>query len=62
MGLGPVLAATPLAQRNGLSVEDVGLWELNEAFAAQVLSCLAAWSDEDFCREVLGFDQCLRAD
>lgn len=56
MGLGPVLAATPLAQRNGLSVEDVGLWELNEAFAAQVLSCLAAWSDEDFCREVLGFD------
>ncbi|OWU83116.1 acetyl-CoA acetyltransferase [Oceanicola sp. 22II-s10i] len=56
MGLGPVLAATPLAQRHGLGVDDVDLWEINEAFAAQVLSCLAAWQDEDFCREVLGYD------
>ncbi|QQA44297.1 acetyl-CoA C-acetyltransferase [Pelagovum pacificum] len=56
MGLGPVLASTPIAQRHGLSVEDIDLWELNEAFAAQVLSCLAAWNDEDFCREVLGMD------
>lgn len=56
MGLGPVLASTPLAQRNALTLEDVGLWELNEAFAAQVLSCVAAWDDADFCREVLGLD------
>jgi acetyl-CoA C-acetyltransferase len=57
MGLGPVLSATPLAQRHGLSVDDIDLWELNEAFAAQVLSCLAAWQDDDFCREVLGYDE-----
>jgi len=54
MGLGPVLASTPLLQRAGLSLQDVELWELNEAFAAQVLACLAAWEDEAFCREVLG--------
>lgn len=54
MGLGPVLASTPLMQRAGLSLQDIELWELNEAFAAQVLACLAAWQDEAFCREVLG--------
>jgi acetyl-CoA C-acetyltransferase len=56
MGLGPVLAATPIAQRHGFGVFDIDLWELNEAFAAQVLACLAAWSDHDFCRDVLGYD------
>ena len=56
MGLGPVLSSTPIVQRHGLGVEDIDLWELNEAFAAQVLSCLAAWNDADFCREVLGLD------
>jgi acetyl-CoA C-acetyltransferase len=54
MGLGPVLSSTALLQRAGLSLGDVELWELNEAFAAQVLACLAAWEDEDFCRRVLG--------
>lgn len=61
MGLGPVLASTPIAQRHGLEVDDVDLWELNEAFAAQVLSCLAAWNDDDFCREVLGFESAFGA-
>ena len=56
MGLGPVLAATPLAQRHGLTCGDIDLWEINEAFAAQVLACLAAWQDDDFCRDVLGYD------
>lgn len=56
MGLGPVLASTPLAQRHSLSVDDVDLWEINEAFAAQVLACLAAWQDDDFCKEILGYD------
>ncbi|MEQ9240146.1 acetyl-CoA C-acetyltransferase [Roseovarius indicus] len=56
MGLGPVLASTPLAQRHGLSVDDVDLWEINEAFAAQVLACLAAWQDDEFCKEILGYD------
>lgn len=54
MGLGPVLASTPLIQRAGLSLQDVDVWELNEAFAAQVLACLAAWEDDAFCRDVLG--------
>src|SRR5574343_1833832 len=45
MGLGPVHAATPLLQRHGLGLDDVDYWELNEAFAAQVLGCLAAWQD-----------------
>ena len=56
MGLGPVLSATPLATRNELGCGDIDLWEVNEAFAAQVLACLAAWNDDDFCREVLGLD------
>lgn len=56
MGLGPVLAATPIAQRQELGIDDVDLWELNEAFAAQVLSCVAAWEDRAFCREVLRLD------
>ncbi|MFA7503389.1 MAG: acetyl-CoA C-acetyltransferase [Burkholderiaceae bacterium] len=57
MGLGPVLSATPLLQRHGLSRGDIDLWEINEAFAAQVLACLAAWQDTDFCSEILGLDQ-----
>lgn len=56
MGLGPVLSSTPILQRHDYGVDDIELWELNEAFAAQVLSCLAAWNDDDFCRDVLGMD------
>lgn len=54
MGLGPVHAATPLLQRHGMGLNDPDLWEINEAFAAQVLGCLAAWNDESYCREHLG--------
>jgi acetyl-CoA C-acetyltransferase len=39
MGIGPVFAIPKLLQRAGLKVEDIGLWELNEAFAVQVLYC-----------------------
>ncbi|HWP17864.1 MAG TPA: acetyl-CoA C-acyltransferase [Burkholderiaceae bacterium] len=39
MGIGPVYAVPRLLQRAGLKVEDIGLWELNEAFAVQVLYC-----------------------
>jgi acetyl-CoA C-acetyltransferase len=56
MGLGPVLASTALLKRNGHALADIDLWELNEAFAAQVLACLAAWEDEDFCRTILGLE------
>ena len=56
MGLGPVMSATELLKRNKLSLGDIETWELNEAFATQVLGCLAAWNDDKFCREVLGLD------
>ncbi|MGI6856173.1 acetyl-CoA C-acyltransferase [Mesorhizobium sp. 1B3] len=46
MGIGPVLAVPKLLSRFGLSVDDIGLWELNEAFASQVL----------YCRDRLGID------
>jgi len=39
MGIGPVFAVPKLLKRAGLTVQDVGLWELNEAFAVQVLYC-----------------------
>ena len=57
MGLGPVLCATEILRRHNLALGDIGLWELNEAFAAQVLACLAAWADDTFCREVLHLDK-----
>ena len=57
MGLGPVHAATPILKRNKLALNDVDYWEINEAFAAQVLGCLAAWKDEKYCREELGLDK-----
>ena len=54
MCLGPVHAATPILQRQGLGLNDLDLWEINEAFAAQVLGCLAAWRDEAYCQEHFG--------
>jgi acetyl-CoA C-acetyltransferase len=57
MGLGPVHAATPILRRHGLGLDDLDYWEINEAFAAQVLGCLAAWRDEKYCREELGLDR-----
>ncbi len=39
MGIGPVFAIPRLLERNGLEVDDIGLWELNEAFAVQTLYC-----------------------
>lgn len=44
MGIGPVFAVPQLLKRFGLKVDDIGLWELNEAFAVQVL----------YCQDVLG--------
>jgi acetyl-CoA C-acetyltransferase len=56
MGLGPVLCSTAILKRHQLALGDIDLWELNEAFAAQVLGCLAAWEDPQFCRSPLGLD------
>ncbi len=46
MGIGPVFAIPKLLKANGLKVDDIGLWELNEAFAVQTL----------YCRDKLGID------
>jgi len=56
MGLGPCYAMAPIMQRHGLDTADIDYFEINEAFAAQVLSCLAGWKDADFCRDELGRD------
>ena len=56
MGLGPVHASTPIMERHALTMDDVDYWEINEAFAGQVLACRAAWQDEDYCRNELGLD------
>ncbi|MGB5324679.1 MAG: acetyl-CoA C-acyltransferase [Pseudomonadales bacterium] len=47
MGIGPIYAVPKLLQRNGLKMDDIGLWELNEAFAVQVI----------YCRDKLGIAQ-----
>ncbi len=57
MGLGPVHSVIPLLRRNNLSIEDVDYWELNEAFAAQVLSCLKAMEDPEYCRTHFNLEQ-----
>jgi acetyl-CoA C-acetyltransferase len=56
MGLGPVRAMAPIMERQGLDSGDVGLWEINEAFAAQVLACLEAWQSPEYCKSELGLD------
>jgi acetyl-CoA C-acetyltransferase len=57
MGLGPVHAVAKLLQRNNLAMRDIQHMELNEAFAAQVLGCQAAWNSADYCKNELGLDQ-----
>jgi acetyl-CoA C-acetyltransferase len=54
MGLGPVHAATPILSRHGLGLADVDAWEINEAFAAQVIGCERAWQSVEFCTQELG--------
>jgi len=57
MGMGPVHAMTPIMQRQGLTVDDIDYWEINEAFAAQVLGCIEAWNMDDYCQQELGLEQ-----
>lgn len=57
MGLGPVHAITPMLLRHGLDWDDIDAAEINEAFAAQVLGCLAAWEDAAYCKEHFGLDR-----
>ncbi len=59
MGLGPVHAITPLLMRHKMGLDDVNYYEINEAFAAQVLGCYAAWQDKDYCTQALGLTDVL---
>ncbi len=61
MGLGPVYAATEILKRHHLTPKDMDCWEINEAFAAQVLGCLAAWDDATFCKTHLGLTKAMGA-
>jgi acetyl-CoA C-acetyltransferase len=54
MGLGPVHAITPLLMRHKLTWDDIDVAEINEAFAAQVLGCVAAWEDRAYMKEHFG--------
>jgi len=53
MGLGPVHAMAPIMQRHALDSDDIDVWEINEAFAAQVMACTAAWTSTKYCRDNL---------
>jgi acetyl-CoA C-acetyltransferase len=56
MGLGPVHAMAKILNQRTLDVEDIDYWEINEAFAAQVLACLKAWQSPEYCKSELGLD------
>lgn len=56
MGLGPAHSIVPIMQRHNFQIKDIDYWEINEAFAAQVLACLEAWKDSDYCRTELGLE------
>ncbi|VAW70339.1 3-ketoacyl-CoA thiolase @ Acetyl-CoA acetyltransferase [hydrothermal vent metagenome] len=59
MGLGPAHAMAPIMQRNKLKVDDINFWEINEAFAGQVLGCIEAWKQQDYCKNELGLKTAL---
>ena len=54
MGLGPAHAIAPLLKSQRLKIADIDYWEINEAFAAQVLAVIAALQDKDYCKMQLG--------
>ena len=54
MGLGPVFAIDQLLQQTGMSLNDIDLFEINEAFAAQVLACAIAMNSDAFSQQQLG--------
>ena len=60
--MAPAYAVPRMLARNGLSLQDFDVYEIHEAFAATVLTTLAAWEDETFCRERLGLDAPARRD
>ncbi|MBY0377033.1 MAG: acetyl-CoA C-acyltransferase, partial [Gammaproteobacteria bacterium] len=59
MGLGPAHAIAPLLTRNQLTLPDIDYWEINEAFAAQVLACIEALASDHYCQNKLGLAKAL---
>lgn len=59
--MAPAYAVARILKRNNLTLQDFDFYEIHEAFAGTVLSTLAAWEDEEFCREKLGLDAPLGA-
>lgn len=59
MGLGPAHAVSLLLKKQQLAFDSVDFWEINEAFAGQVLACLAAWQDIGYCKTQLGLTEVL---
>ena len=55
--MAPTVAVPEMLKRNGLALQDFDIYEIHEAFAAQVLCTLKAWESPDYCRERLGLDQ-----
>ena len=53
MGFGPVHASTRLLKRRRIGLDKIDYWEINEAFAGQVLACLQAFADHDYCHDEL---------
>ena len=54
--MAPTVAVAEMLARNNLSLQDFDIYEIHEAFAAQVLCTLRAWESEDYCRTRLGLD------
>lgn len=57
--MAPAYAVPRLLARNGLTFDDFDVFEIHEAFASTVLSHMAAWESEEFCREKAGLDSAL---
>jgi acetyl-CoA acetyltransferase family protein len=59
MGLGPVFAAKKVFDKTGLNMKDIELFEINEAFAAQVIGCQRAFASDEFAKKHFGLDKAL---
>ena len=59
--MAPTIAVSQMLTRAGLTLQDFDIYEIHEAFAAQVLCTLKAWEDADFCKEKLGREEPLGA-
>ncbi len=59
--MAPTVAVPEMLKRNGLTLQDFDIYEIHEAFAAQVLCTLKAWESEEYCRTRLGLDGAMGA-